>query len=611
MTRAEMPKTMSFQGFLGDAGGEPVSDGDYALTFRIYDASTGGSELWNEAYSAVPIEGGVFDVILGSITPLNLLFDEPYWVGIATGSNPEFTPRIPLSASPYALNAQMINGSSQVVNSLEGISGTVDLVAGSNINITNTDSTITISSSGGSGGGDITAVLAGTGLSGGGDTGDVTLSVANPLTLTGNAAGIIKGTHTDGSEGFLASDGRGVYGMTPQDDGFGIHGRASASTGETAGVYGEAFSTDGIGVYGFVNATEGEATGVVGETTMPGGIAIRGENLSTSEYDGIGVLGLSNQLDYWGIGGSFEGGYVGVDGYVKGESDRTYIGARGGAEAIDGEALGVLGIGTGSGSKTGVRGEAYGDDMNYGVYALAMGDTVRGVYGAGYCENGNPAGVFGVSDCVSGYPAGVVGESESPVGTGVIGQALATEGPAYGVLGVTTSPDGFGVFYMGGISGTGPMKEVVNTTQGATGLDVHTTAGNWVEDFGEGQITNGYARIDLDPLFLETVTISPDHPMHVFLQPYDTGAAGLIVTRGTDYFEVRHPTDDRASGNFSYRIVAKKKGYEQIRFSHMEQAESIQARIAVGGRGFDASFSTENTQRHERTSRNRAGRYHE
>jgi hypothetical protein len=69
-----------------------------------------------------------------------------------------------------------------VISSLDGVAndgGNIDLVEGSNITIASNDATntITISSSGGAGGGDITAVEAGDGLTGGGETADVTLNV--------------------------------------------------------------------------------------------------------------------------------------------------------------------------------------------------------------------------------------------------------------------------------------------------------------------------------------------------------------------------------------------------------------------------------------------------
>ncbi len=42
---AQIPKTLSYQGVLTNDSGEPLT-GDRALTFKLYDAASGGSELW-------------------------------------------------------------------------------------------------------------------------------------------------------------------------------------------------------------------------------------------------------------------------------------------------------------------------------------------------------------------------------------------------------------------------------------------------------------------------------------------------------------------------------------------------------------------------------------
>jgi hypothetical protein len=100
---AQIPKQISYQGVLTDAGGTPVANGTYSLTFTIYDAATGGSALWTETQGAVATASGVFNVILGSVADLDIEFDEQYWLGVKVGTGAELVPRTPLTAAPYSL----------------------------------------------------------------------------------------------------------------------------------------------------------------------------------------------------------------------------------------------------------------------------------------------------------------------------------------------------------------------------------------------------------------------------------------------------------------------------------------------------------------------------
>lgn len=102
---SQIPQTMSFQGALRDPSGSLVADGNYSLTFKIYD---GANELWSETQPTVAVGNGVFGVILGTITPLNLAFDKPYDLGITVGAGTELTPRTVLTSSAYSLNSASV-----------------------------------------------------------------------------------------------------------------------------------------------------------------------------------------------------------------------------------------------------------------------------------------------------------------------------------------------------------------------------------------------------------------------------------------------------------------------------------------------------------------------
>ncbi|MDX1419476.1 MAG: hypothetical protein R3181_05865, partial [Rubricoccaceae bacterium] len=108
VVQAQAPDSLAHQGLLTDPAGAPVPDGDYAITFALYTAPTGGSPLWTEARS-VTTEGGLYAVTLGAVTPLaDVAFDRPLWLGVRVEADPEMSPRTPLVAAPYALGLRAL-----------------------------------------------------------------------------------------------------------------------------------------------------------------------------------------------------------------------------------------------------------------------------------------------------------------------------------------------------------------------------------------------------------------------------------------------------------------------------------------------------------------------
>ncbi len=104
-----------YQGRLLDpTTGNPKADGTYPMTFRIYDAATGGNVLWTELKD-VTVSKGLFTTYLGDTTALDpTIFDgNDRWLGVKVGTDPETSPRMPLAFVPYAfwaLNADTLDG---------------------------------------------------------------------------------------------------------------------------------------------------------------------------------------------------------------------------------------------------------------------------------------------------------------------------------------------------------------------------------------------------------------------------------------------------------------------------------------------------------------------
>lgn len=101
---AAVPATMTYQGFLTSASGQPAN-GSMLMAFKIYTTNVGGTSLWGEIQN-VQVTNGTYTVTLGSVSALNLPFDVPYFLGVAVSPDPEMTPRHPLTSAPYSMRAK-------------------------------------------------------------------------------------------------------------------------------------------------------------------------------------------------------------------------------------------------------------------------------------------------------------------------------------------------------------------------------------------------------------------------------------------------------------------------------------------------------------------------
>jgi hypothetical protein len=103
---AAVPHQIHYQGHLTDDGGVPL-DTTINMTFTIYDDSTGEGIVWDEEQPSVIVSNGLFNVLLGSVTPISdtVFADDWRWLGITVGSDPEISPRTRLVTVPYAFQS--------------------------------------------------------------------------------------------------------------------------------------------------------------------------------------------------------------------------------------------------------------------------------------------------------------------------------------------------------------------------------------------------------------------------------------------------------------------------------------------------------------------------
>ena len=116
---AAIPKMINYQGYLADSTGTPLT-GAYSMTFKIYDDSAAGNLEWAESQNGpdqngVRVVNGLFNVTLGAVIPLDLPFDEAYWLEVIVAD--EIIPRIRLTSVGYAYRAVVADSAAVAVAS--------------------------------------------------------------------------------------------------------------------------------------------------------------------------------------------------------------------------------------------------------------------------------------------------------------------------------------------------------------------------------------------------------------------------------------------------------------------------------------------------------------
>jgi hypothetical protein len=431
--------------------------------------------------------------------------------------------------------------------------------------------------------GTVTGVTAGTDLTGGGKSGNITLnldttkvpllSAANTFVghqiITGNLSdtGNINatGSITGQTGSFTANSSTASVGVTQNGSGVGL---LSQSNNGVA-VVGLSLATTG-NTFGVEGATNTNGTGVIGQ----GGTGISGLGVS------LGVLGTSSATNGTGVfgsggtgvwGDSSNGGFAGVFVTNGGTSGALTIGA----EGIAGNAsTGAFGVSGGS-----VKGS-----LEFSKHALS-GAGVLGDTG----QPGGYAAVVGTSDDTN---AGIF-YNNSPNGwTTLYAQSDESSNSGNHVLEAFGSAFG-GRCYIdvsGNLVCTGSKSAVVPVDGGARKVALYAVESpeNWFEDFGSGKLINGVANITLESTFSQTVNTGIDY--HVFLTP-NGDCKGLYVTRKTDSsFEVLELEGGKSDIDFDYRIVARRKGYENIRLA--DKTKQLEPPMITGRKPVEQKWPT-------------------
>ena len=222
---------INFQGKVVNSDGTNVSDNDYDFEFKIYYAGTGGTANWTETWttagcSQLAVDDGIFQVDLGSCTSLTStdFNQDTLFVSVEFNNDGEMTPRVRLTAAPYAMNAGKVSGLTltNTTGTLTVPDGTTVTFSGANnLTFTTTDvtnATLPI--------GSITLVdlaatqgltnktIGSTGLVFSGAGTDLTTVSNEDLTLTANGAGDVVVSGDADTMAFVGSVGSGSFTVT-------------------------------------------------------------------------------------------------------------------------------------------------------------------------------------------------------------------------------------------------------------------------------------------------------------------------------------------------------------------------------------------------------------
>jgi len=264
-------------------------------------------------------------------------------------------------------------------------------------------------------------------------------------------------------------------------------------------------------------------------------------------------------------------GGAGVVGHSSGATIPAVAGYHSGdGPAIYGSCSGAYPCLEGSRTDAGTVVGAYGND---GVAVLGYTSSASGIPVVGY-QTGYTTADIGSWWKPGGYFAGrngVVGLTNEPGGYAVLGISKNTNSWAGVFMG---DGNGVAISTPGGKTGLtvsgGSKAAVVATADGARSLYCEEASEVWFADYGFGRLEDGLAVIAIDPVFAETVNLG--EPYHVFLQAY--GDADLYVSSRDEHtFEVRLRDGDPAA-EFSYRLVAKRLGYEVERLTRVPWADN-------------------------------------
>ncbi|MGP8217306.1 MAG: hypothetical protein ACLQQ4_17190 [Bacteroidia bacterium] len=331
----------------------------------------------------------------------------------------------------------------------------------------------------------------------------------------------------------------GVYGNNPNGygvwgnstNGTGVYGYSNATGGiNPGGVYGENDNALGFGVEGYSS----NGTGVIGNGNKYGGYftALKGQGIYSSSTYYSGDSSIGNTYGVYAYSSATTGNYPGVYGTSK--NGNGVNGYAPGGVGVYGNSSSNYGISGFSTSSTGVYGE--GDNL-YGVEGYSSSGT-------GVFAEGNSYGLIATYSNFNATTAVAAIEAIDSKSNGDVWVNAWSSGTHYKIIGSNTTSVSCSVPDLDG------NKVVMHCPE---------TPEFYFEDYGEGQLVNGKAHIDLDPILAKNVAINDKHHLRVFVQ-LDGDCKGVYVTNKTATgFDVVELDGGTSNTSFEWHVICNVK----------------------------------------------------
>lgn len=384
------------------------------------------------------------------------------------------------------------------------------------------------------------------------------------------------------------STGFGVAGFTSGTAGttFGVYGSSNAASGTANGIRGEnvnpaSIAIVGIGntgagaiptatvsraVLGQLNGTlAGTAVGIAVQGLIPAAMATgdaRGVQGNSPADDGIGVVGFATSAAVTAFPVGVYGQAASATGFGS-QAVNTAAAGTGGVFTGNNAATTYLVAGTGTAANGTIVGHfGYGRNAANGVGVVGAGNNSGAIFtpasGAGVAGTGTQYGVTGFATTTL---------NTNPLNNSAANGAAASAGGYFEVQNAGTAQtwsyvavrEVAGALGLRKIIGPGTVNTIVNDLDGnRVALSCPEAPENLFQDYGSGQLANGRAHIELDPILSKNIVVDATHPLRVFVQ-LEGDCNGVYVTNKSAIgFDVVELMNGISNTSFTWTVTANR-----------------------------------------------------